>query len=114
MRSGYGFCVIILRYFLRESCRLSSINWQKRIARECKKFSFKKYKNWCKKLVDFDVPNKIQSKEYSMGGGADGFLHENTGVLWAVNCNWNDDGWNVNANSVENPNSWNDGNMVFF
>jgi hypothetical protein len=26
---------------------------------------------------------------------------------------WNDDGWNVNANSVENPNEWNDGNQVF-
>jgi len=34
-------------------------------------------------------------------------------VLRAVNVNWNDDGWNVNANSVENPNRWNDGNQVF-
>ena len=34
--------------------------------------------------------------------------------LWAVNANWNSDdgGWNVNANSVENPNRWNDGNRV--
>jgi len=30
-----------------------------------------------------------------------------------VNVNWNGDGWNVNANSVENPNAWNDGNRVF-
>ncbi len=30
--------------------------------------------------------------------------------LWAVNANWNDDGWNVEANSVDNPNSWNAGN----
>lgn len=34
-------------------------------------------------------------------------------VLRAVNVNWNDDGWNVNANSVENPNDWNAGNRVF-
>ena len=36
-----------------------------------------------------------------------------TRTLRAVNVNWNDDGWNVNANSVSNPNRWNDGNRVF-
>ena len=37
-----------------------------------------------------------------------------TQTLWAVNANWNADngGWNVEANSVENPNRWNDGNQV--
>ena len=35
-----------------------------------------------------------------------------TNVLRAVNANWNDDGWNLNANSVENPNEWNAGNRV--
>ena len=40
-------------------------------------------------------------------------LYIKTLVLRAVNVNWNDDGWNVNANSVENPNAWNDGNQVF-
>jgi hypothetical protein len=39
----------------------------------------------------------------------DGILHE----LWAVNANWNDDGWNVNANSIDNPNDWNADNQVF-
>ena len=34
-------------------------------------------------------------------------------TLRAVNVNWNDDGWNVNANSVENPNEWNADNRVF-
>mgnify|MGYP001560704424 CR=1 FL=1 len=34
-------------------------------------------------------------------------------VLRTVNVNWNDDGWNVNANSVEHPNEWNAGNQVF-
>src|SRR3990167_289871 len=35
-------------------------------------------------------------------------------ILWAVNANWNSDNryWNVNANSVENPNRWNAGNQV--
>lgn len=41
------------------------------------------------------------------------YIRDINGVLWAVNCNWNDDGWNVNANSVENPNDWNAGNQVF-
>jgi len=41
------------------------------------------------------------------------FCTRTAGVLRAVNCNWNDDGWNVNANSIENPNEWNDGNQVF-
>lgn len=48
-----------------------------------------------------------------MGGDTEGFLHENGWVLRAVNVNWNNDGWNINANSVENPNRWNDGNQVF-
>ena len=70
IRNGQGFCVMALRSFLRESRRL-------RLARESEKYSFKKYKNWCKKLADVDVPNKIQSGEYSKDGGSDGFLREN-------------------------------------
>ena len=37
-----------------------------------------------------------------------------TNVLWAVNANWNADngGWNVEANSVTNPNRWNADNQV--
>ncbi len=41
------------------------------------------------------------------------YIKDNAGVLRSVNVNWNDDGWNVNANSVENPNRWNDGYQVF-
>ncbi len=63
-------------------------------------------------LEDFEVPNTIQPREYSRGSGIDGFRYEN-GVLHAVNVNWNGDGWNVNANSVDNLNRWNDGNHVF-
>jgi hypothetical protein len=47
------------------------------------------------------------------GGDIDDLVYDNAGVLRAVNVNWNDDGWNVNANSVENPNRWNDGNQAF-
>ncbi|KKS12680.1 MAG: hypothetical protein UU70_C0036G0003 [Candidatus Yanofskybacteria bacterium GW2011_GWA1_41_6] len=33
--------------------------------------------------------------------------------IWAVNANWNaGNGWNVNANSVDNPNAWNESNQV--
>lgn len=37
-----------------------------------------------------------------------------TNELWAVNANWNADngGWNVEANSVTNPNRWNADNQV--
>lgn len=41
------------------------------------------------------------------------FCMRMSGVLWAVNCNWNGDGWNVNANPIDDPNRWNDGNQVF-
>ena len=38
-----------------------------------------------------------------------GILH----IVWAVNANWNaGNGWNVNANPVDNPNPWNDENQV--
>ena len=43
----------------------------------------------------------------------DGLVYDNAGVLRTVNVNWNDDGWNLNANPIENPNRWNDGNQVF-
>jgi hypothetical protein len=34
------------------------------------------------------------------------------GMLRTVNVNWNDDGWNANANALDD-NQWNDGNQVF-
>ena len=57
------------------------------------------------------MPNTIQSQEYSKDSGMEGILYR----IWAVNVNWNsfNEGWNVNANSVTNPNRWNDGNQVF-
>ncbi len=43
------------------------------------------------------------------------YVRDVNGAFWAVGVNWNsfNDGWNVNANSVENPDGWNDGNQVF-
>ena len=36
-----------------------------------------KYRNWYQKLGDFEIPNKIQSREYSRDGGRDGFWYGN-------------------------------------
>ncbi|GEM_PF-1853637 len=64
-------------------------------------------------LEDFDVPNKIQLIMVWWAVMRMVSCTMNSGVLRAVNVNWYDDGWNVNANPVENPNRWNDGNQVF-
>lgn len=37
------------------------------------------------------------------------YIEDVAGILWAVNVNWNDDGWNLNARSVEDPSRWNVG-----
>ena len=57
------------------------------------------------------MSNKIQPGEYSKGSGTDGIAYK---ASWVVNANWNADngGWYLNANSVSNPNRWNDGNQV--
>lgn len=60
-------------------------------------------------LRAYKATNKIQSREYSRDSGIDGILHK----LWAVNTNWNDDGWKFNANPIDNPNDWNADNQVF-
>lgn len=41
-------------------------------------------------------------------------MASHTHELWAVHANWNadNDGWNVEANSVTNPNKWNADNQV--
>ncbi len=72
--------------------------------------SSKNNKNWYAELGDFEVSNAIQSRRESAGGGTDGSVYENESVLCTVNANWNGDGWNVNANSLGNPNRWNQGN----
>jgi len=38
-----------------------------------------------------EIPDTIQSREKSKGGGMDGRGYETTGTLRAVNANWNDD-----------------------
>jgi len=40
---------------------------------------------WCLGPADFEVPNTIQPREYSKGGGTDGPRHG----VFAVNVNWN-------------------------
>lgn len=78
-----------------------------------RKASSKNNKNWYARLADFEVPNAIQSRHELADGDIDGPAYEKSAVLRAVNVNWNDDGWNVNANSVENPNRWNADNRIF-
>ena len=41
------------------------------------------------------------------------YIKDVNGVLWAVSCYWDDDGWYVNALSVESPSRWRGGNQVF-
>lgn len=43
------------------------------------------------------------------------YIRGTDGNLWAVNCRWNSDNryWDVEANSVEYPYRWNDGNRAF-
>ncbi len=41
------------------------------------------------------------------------YVRATNGVLWAVHARWYDDGWRVNASSVEYPCRWNAGNQVF-
>ena len=54
------------------------------------------------------LTNTIQRQEYSNRSDMESTLHR----AWAVNANWNSDGWNVNVNSVANQNTWNAGNQV--
>ncbi len=41
------------------------------------------------------------------------YIRDINGGLWAVYCRWNDGGWYVHADSVENPNEWIGGFQVF-
>ena len=41
------------------------------------------------------------------------YVRDTTGVLWAVECRWNVDGWVVGADSVEDPGRWDADNRVF-
>lgn len=41
------------------------------------------------------------------------YIRDINGVLWAVDCDWDGDGWRVRADSVGVPDSWYDGSQVF-
>ena len=77
------------------------------------KVSSKKEKELVHEIGGLRCPEYNSACHGLAGGDADDPMYDNAGVLRTVNVNWNDDGWNVNANSVENPNRWNDGNQVF-
>jgi hypothetical protein len=40
------------------------------------------------------------------------YVRDTEGTLWAVHVSWHSDGWNVYADSVENPGEWNAGIQV--
>lgn len=65
---------------------------------------------WCLGPADFEVPDTIQPREYSKGGGTDGPRHG----VYAVNVNWNADDreWNVNDWRLDENGNWNAGNRV--
>ena len=41
------------------------------------------------------------------------YIRDSAGALWAVRCDWDDDGWHVAAGSVEDPLKWHGGRRVF-
>jgi hypothetical protein len=60
--------------------------------------------SWCDALEDFEVPDSMQSREYSRGSGKDGSPHN----FFVANVNVNSDGTlKVNVNRLLNDNVWN-------
>ena len=41
------------------------------------------------------------------------YIRDADNILWAVSVYWDDDGWNVDAYSVDTPGRWDDGDRVF-
>ena len=65
-------------------------------------------KYYAVKYREYDTVPRVCFSE-SRSSVLGGILH----IVWAVNANWNaGNGWNVNANPVDNPNPWNDENVV--
>jgi hypothetical protein len=63
-----------------------------------------------------DMPNNIQPREYSKGGGTDGFqtIRDRDGNLKLFNCNRNgSESW-LNNNNGHEDNKWNSNNRFFF
>jgi hypothetical protein len=46
----------------------------------------------------------------SLPSGTDDIKHK----IVAVNLNWNDDEWNLNANDFDNVNPWDEGNVFLY
>lgn len=60
--------------------------------------------------MDFEVPDTIQPRELSRGGGIDGLRYR----IFTVNFYWNADNqkWNVNDWKLDENGKWNAGNQV--
>jgi len=60
------------------------------------------------------MPNKIQPKEYSKGGGMEGILYNSDGDPKLLNANRNGDGCWLNTNYGNPDNRWNDNGSFAF
>src|SRR3989344_609415 len=58
------------------------------------------------------LTNSIQSQESACWRIKGRWQRRCFAQKWAVNANWNSDGWNVNVNSVANQDRWNAGNQI--
>ena len=63
---------------------------------------------------DIMMPDQIQPREHSKGGGTDGAAHDSDGNPNVLNANRNDDGRWVNANWDKPDNQWNDDGAFAF
>lgn len=59
-------------------------------------------------------PNGDENGDLLTNGSANIFyILDEAGVVWALNCHWHGDGWDVFAYSVEYPYGWDGGSSVF-
>src|SRR3989344_2625626 len=99
-RSGYGFCAAP-----RISC---GENRERHAVRE-RVYGCPQKRNRIGALRWRTLRSRIRFNPERIRWAVQGMVRR-MNVLWAVNANWNDDGWNVETNSPSNPNSWNAGN----
>ena len=79
-----------------------------------------------KKMLDREILSELKPTELTIGeifnhlenhGNQNNYMifycRDKNDMLRAVYVYWDDDGWYVNANSVEYPLRWDDGNQVF-
>jgi hypothetical protein len=56
-------------------------------------------------------PNGEKGTLLTNGYANVGYVRDIKGVLWAVRGDWSDDGWHFDANPLDGPSRWSDGNQ---